>query len=114
MPSATPRWHFGPFILDPSNACLWRDAEAVALSPKAFDVLHYLVTLLQQHAPTWLVQMPWLLNAAHREQLRDELQGVTRERMLREFAEVIDALTAVTPLLLILEDTGAITPPWTC
>ena len=63
-----------------------------------------LVTLLRQHAPTWLVQMPWLLTAAHREQLRDELQGVTRERMLREFAEVVDALTAETPLLLVLED----------
>jgi DNA-binding winged helix-turn-helix (wHTH) protein len=63
-----------------------------------------LVGLLQQHAPTWLVQMPWLLTTAHREQLRDELQGVTRERMLREFAEVVDALTAETPLVLILED----------
>src|SRR5215813_557150 len=63
-----------------------------------------LVTLLRQHAPTWLVQMPWLLTTAHREQLRDELQGVTRERMLREFAEVVDTLTAETPLILIFED----------
>jgi hypothetical protein len=63
-----------------------------------------LVGLLQQHAPTWLVQMPWLLTTAHREQLRDELQGVTRERMLREFAEVVDTLTVETPLVLILED----------
>ena len=64
----------------------------------------HLVTLLRQHAPTWLVQMPWLLTAAHREQLRDELQGTTRERMLREFAEVVDTLTAETPLVLIFED----------
>jgi predicted ATPase/DNA-binding winged helix-turn-helix (wHTH) protein len=63
-----------------------------------------LVGLLQQHAPTWLVQMPWLLTPAHREQLRDEVQGATRERMLREFAEVVDALTAETALVLILED----------
>jgi DNA-binding winged helix-turn-helix (wHTH) protein/predicted ATPase len=63
-----------------------------------------LVELLQQHAPTWLVQMPWLLTAAHREQLHDELGGATRERMLREFVEVVDALTAETPLVLILED----------
>ena len=34
----------------------------------------HLVTLLR-HAPTWLVQMPWLLTTAHREQLRDELGG---------------------------------------
>jgi len=64
----------------------------------------HLVALLQQHAPTWLVQMPWLLTAAHREQLRDELQGATRERMLREFAEVVDTLTAETPLILLFED----------
>ena len=63
-----------------------------------------LVTLLRQHAPTWLVQMPWLLTPAHREQLRDELQGATRERMLREFAEVVDTLTAETPLVLLFED----------
>jgi predicted ATPase/DNA-binding winged helix-turn-helix (wHTH) protein len=63
-----------------------------------------LVTLLRQHAPTWLVQLPWLLTAADREQLRYELQGATRERMLREFAEAVDTLTAETPLLLLLED----------
>jgi DNA-binding winged helix-turn-helix (wHTH) protein/predicted ATPase len=63
-----------------------------------------LVTLLRQQAPTWLVQMPWLLTAAHREQLRDALQGTTRERMLRECAEVVDTLTAETPLVLIFED----------
>ena len=44
MPSAAPRWIFGPFALDLANACLWRGTEAVALPPKAFDVLHSLVT----------------------------------------------------------------------
>jgi predicted ATPase len=48
--------------------------------------------------------MPWLLTAAHRAQLRDELQGATRERMLREGAEVLDTLTAEMPLVLVLED----------
>ena len=43
MSSAVLRWTFGPFAVDPANACLWRGTEAVALSPKAFDVLHYLV-----------------------------------------------------------------------
>jgi DNA-binding winged helix-turn-helix (wHTH) protein/predicted ATPase len=63
-----------------------------------------LVALLRQHAPTWLAQMPWLLTEADRQPWRDELQGITRERMLREFAEVVDTLTAETPLVLILED----------
>ena len=38
------QWSFADFRLDPANACLWRDAQAVALTPKVFDVLHYLVT----------------------------------------------------------------------
>ena len=41
---ATPQWHFADFRLDPSRACLWRGTQVVALSPKVFDVLHYLVT----------------------------------------------------------------------
>ena len=38
------QWSFADFRLDPANACLWRGAQAVALTPKVFDVLHYLVT----------------------------------------------------------------------
>jgi DNA-binding winged helix-turn-helix (wHTH) protein/tetratricopeptide (TPR) repeat protein len=62
------------------------------------------IALLRQQAPTWLVQMPWLLTPADRERLQYELQGATRERMLRELAEVLDTLTAETPLILVLED----------
>src|SRR5919199_5445162 len=40
---SSPQWLFGGFRLDPDNACLWRGAQAIALTPKAFDVLHYLV-----------------------------------------------------------------------
>jgi DNA-binding winged helix-turn-helix (wHTH) protein len=42
MPSL--HWSFGPFRLDPDNACLWHGAQARPLTPKAFAVLHYLVT----------------------------------------------------------------------
>ena len=63
-----------------------------------------LIALLRQQAPTWLVQMPWLLGPEDREVFRQELQGTTRDRMLREFAEVVDMLTVDTPLLLVLED----------
>src|SRR4051794_19014860 len=34
---------FGPFRLDTVNHCLWRADARVALTPKAFDVLRYLV-----------------------------------------------------------------------
>src|SRR5215831_1252229 len=41
---ASPQWRFDDFHLDPDNACLWRGTQPIALTPKAFDVLHYLVT----------------------------------------------------------------------
>src|SRR5215475_940344 len=34
---------FGSFRLDTVNHCLWRDNERAPLTPKAFDVLRYLV-----------------------------------------------------------------------
>src|SRR5919197_6766180 len=56
---SSPQWLFGGFRLDPDNACLWRGAQAIALTPKAFDVLHYLVT-----HPDRLVSKDTLLDAA--------------------------------------------------
>src|SRR5262245_16602742 len=41
---ASPQWHFADFRLDPDNVCLWRGTQSIALTPKAFEVLHYLVT----------------------------------------------------------------------
>src|SRR5262245_2125017 len=55
---ASPQWVFDRFRLDPDHACLWCEAQAIALSPKAFDVLHYLVT-----HPDRLVTKDELLNA---------------------------------------------------
>jgi predicted ATPase len=63
-----------------------------------------LIAHIRQQAPTWLVQMPWLLNPSDRETLQHELQGATRERMLRELAELVEAVSADTPLILVLED----------
>src|SRR5262245_66435164 len=40
---ASPHWLFGPFRLDPDNACLWHGGQARPLTPKAFDVLHFLL-----------------------------------------------------------------------
>jgi DNA-binding winged helix-turn-helix (wHTH) protein/tetratricopeptide (TPR) repeat protein len=64
----------------------------------------WLVTLLRKHAPTWLAQMPWLLDRADRDALERDILGATRERMLREMAEAIEALTAEAPLVLVFED----------
>ena len=63
-----------------------------------------IVALLAQRAPTWLVQMPWLVTAAGFETLKQQALGATRERMLREMAEALEVLTAERPLVLVLED----------
>ncbi len=64
----------------------------------------HLIKLLHQHAPTWLVQMPALLDTADLEALQRRTQGATRERMLRELAEALEVITAERPLVLVLED----------
>src|SRR6476646_388042 len=43
---------FGPFRLDTVNHCLWRGQERAPLTPKAFDVLRYLV----EHADRLVTQ----------------------------------------------------------
>ncbi len=63
-----------------------------------------LIEILRQQAPTWLAQMPSLINESDRERLKRETLGAAKERMLREIASAIEALTAGTPLILILED----------
>ena len=59
---------------------------------------------LVAHAPTWGIQFPSLLKREQREILQREIQGATRERMLREIGDAIEAITAKTQLLLIFED----------
>ncbi|MBK6659606.1 MAG: AAA family ATPase [Proteobacteria bacterium] len=65
---------------------------------------HTLLDVLRRLAPTWLVQLPSLLDGAELERLERRAVGVTRDRMLREMAEALEALTAHRPLLLIMED----------
>ena len=63
-----------------------------------------LVTLLRQYAPTWLVQLPGVIDEAERMSLQAQTQGTTQKRMLRVMAEVVEQATARRPLVLILED----------
>jgi predicted ATPase len=63
-----------------------------------------LVQTLKQHAPTWLEQLPGLLSDREVEAVRSRARGATRDRMLRELAEALDALTRDVPLVLLLED----------
>ena len=63
-----------------------------------------LIAVLERYAPTWLAQMPSLLDAAQLEAVHRRAFGATRERMLREMVEALDAFTVEAPLLLLLED----------
>jgi DNA-binding winged helix-turn-helix (wHTH) protein len=94
------------------GACLEHYGEAEAYLPvlEAFGRLlrqpdaDRVARVLRTHAPTWLVQLPWLEHRDDREALRRDLLGVTKERMLREMAEALEVLSATIPVLLVLED----------
>jgi hypothetical protein len=60
--------------------------------------------MFPQLAPTWLSQLSTLLSAEQRHALSAQLHGVTHERMLRELADVVAALSTERPLVLVLED----------
>ena len=47
---------------------------------------------------------PHCIPAAERATLPQQVGGATRERMLREMAEAVEAMSAVAPLILVLED----------
>jgi DNA-binding winged helix-turn-helix (wHTH) protein/tetratricopeptide (TPR) repeat protein len=55
-------------------------------------------------APTWLLQLPWLVGEQERAALARELVGVSQERMVREFHELVARFTQKQPLLLVIED----------
>jgi DNA-binding winged helix-turn-helix (wHTH) protein/predicted ATPase len=62
------------------------------------------VRVLAQHAPTWLVQMPSLVGTGELRALRRRAQAATREGMLRELTEALEALALDAPVILRLED----------
>ena len=57
--------------------------------------------------------MPELLTREERVRLQSEMQGITQQRMLREMTQALEALSAETPIVLLLEDyTGVISQRW--
>ncbi len=62
------------------------------------------VSLLRQHAPMWLLQLPGLLTNSETEQLQQQLAGSAKQRMLREMAQFLEALSNETVLVILLED----------
>ncbi len=62
------------------------------------------VAVLGRHAPTWLVQLPWLVDDEDAAALERRVRGATRERMLRELLDAVERLADRAPLILALED----------
>ena len=60
-----------------------------------------LAIYLKSFAPTWLAQMPWLSDGA---QPPADVAGATPQRMLRELAQALEAMSAARPIVLWLED----------
>jgi DNA-binding winged helix-turn-helix (wHTH) protein len=63
-----------------------------------------LLTLLHRYAPTWLLQLPVTIGSAELEVARRRTQGLPRERMLWEIAEVLERIACEHPLVLWIED----------
>src|SRR6185295_2226112 len=62
------------------------------------------VALLRRLAPTWLLQLPRLLQPGEQDALRLQLAGSSGERMVRELLSFVEELTVDRTLVLVLED----------
>jgi predicted ATPase/DNA-binding winged helix-turn-helix (wHTH) protein len=72
----------------------------MAREPRGEAIVH----VLRRYAPTWLAQLPALLSDEDLEAVQRRAQGTTRERMLRELSEALEAASMDAPLVLVLED----------
>src|SRR5262249_5946027 len=63
-----------------------------------------LIELLRQVAPTWLAQLPWLLDTDEASSLHRSTLDTVPERMLREFATFLEVFTSDRTFVLMLED----------
>jgi DNA-binding winged helix-turn-helix (wHTH) protein/tetratricopeptide (TPR) repeat protein len=62
------------------------------------------VRVIRRVAPTWLAQLPWLIEESDRPGLDRELRGVTAGRMMRELAQALETFAADRLLVIALED----------
>jgi len=63
------------------------------------------VRTLRQHAPSWLLQLPWLIPPDELQSVREATYGTNHERMLREMVEACEALAdGFGQLVVVLED----------
>jgi tetratricopeptide (TPR) repeat protein len=62
------------------------------------------VEILRRTAPSWLLQLPALLDDAAVAALHRRIVGASKDRMLREMSDALHELAAAAPLVLVFED----------
>jgi DNA-binding winged helix-turn-helix (wHTH) protein/predicted ATPase len=77
--------------------------EALATLAQEIDPDEF-VPLLRRYAPSWLAQMPKLIEEDDFLTLLRTTAGIAPERRLREMLDALDELAARAPLVLVLED----------
>jgi predicted ATPase/predicted Ser/Thr protein kinase len=64
-----------------------------------------IIALLRTYAPTWCLQFPAaFVSSTAFEKAQEVSAGATKERMLREMGDMLAALAATSPVVLVLED----------
>ena len=59
---------------------------------------------IRARAPTWLLQMPTFREETDGAAFQNEVFGATRERMLREFCDLLEVSSVDRPVAVVLED----------
>ena len=62
------------------------------------------IETLRRRAPTWLVQMPGVIDDGAFVELQSKVSGASQQRMLREMADALEQLSIQRPLVLTFED----------
>ena len=82
---------YGPMI--EAIATFWGDKNDTGLS-KEFE----------RHAPSWLLQIPEILDAMLFERVKRRAEGMATGRMVREFCQLVATLVEKKPLVIVIED----------
>jgi DNA-binding winged helix-turn-helix (wHTH) protein len=99
-----------PSVLIARGQCADTYGEGEPYMPvlEAFDAMcradPTVVGRLREAAPSWLLQIPGLVDAAEWTELARSLAGSTRERMIREFTRAVETIAAGRVVVLVLED----------
>lgn len=80
--------------------CLLEALNRLCRAPQSEAV----IATLRRHAPGWLAQLPAVLTRAEREALQPPQASVTPQHFQRELADALEALSAIRPVVLVLED----------